>query len=166
MIEIRKSRINDISQVMPLYEGAKLFMRKHGNMTQWINGYPSEDVISQDMLKGNHYIGVDNQEDIVMAFTFIIGEDPTYGHIKDGAWLNDDRYGTIHRIASSGKYGGMLSMCVDYCFNLIDNIRVDTHADNRPMIEALQRLAFKRCGIISLADGSPRIAFQKLGGRH
>ncbi len=96
-----------------------------------------------------------------MVFTFIIGEDPTYKEIENGAWLNDKPYGTIHRIASSGRQGGMLKASVRYCAQMIDNIRIDTHADNGPMQNALHRLNFTFCGIIYVADGSPRLAFQK-----
>ncbi len=40
-----------------------------------------------------------------VSFAFILGEDPTYQQI-DGAWLNDQPYGTIHRIAGNGKIKG------------------------------------------------------------
>ena len=55
----------------------------------------------------------------------------------------------------------MLKACVDFCKEMTDNIRIDTHADNSPMQNALHRLKFSFCGIIYTADGSPRLAFQK-----
>lgn len=158
---IRKSTIGDIDKIMPVYEAAKMFMRKTGNMTQWTGGYPSVDVIRRDIENGNHYIATDDNGSIAFVFTFIIGADPTYAMIEDGHWLNDKPYGTIHRIASSGISSGSLKMAVDYCLGVIDNLRIDTHADNSPMLNGLRKLGFKRCGIIYIADGSPRIAFQK-----
>lgn len=160
-MEIRKSRLEDIPQIMPVYEAAKRFMRSKGNMTQWTGGYPSEEVIASDIAKGNHYLGIEDGK-VICVFTFIIGPDPTYDVIEDGQWLNDKPYGTIHRIASSGMRGGLLAECVDYCFELIDNIRIDTHADNSPMLEGVAKLGFTRCGIIHLLDGAPRTAFQKV----
>lgn len=163
-IKIRRATEADIDDIMPVYDSARKFMRRNGNMTQWGNGYPSREQILADIRAGVCYIGVDREERIVMVFAFIPGNDPTYSYIEDGSWLNDRPYATIHRIASSGLYGGMLNRCVDYCFRHIDNLRVDTHADNRPMQDALARLGFTRCGIIYIADGTPRTAYQKYQG--
>ncbi|MDE6379063.1 MAG: GNAT family N-acetyltransferase [Muribaculaceae bacterium] len=114
-----------------------------------------------DIARGNHYLAEDEEGSILMVFAFIMGDDPTYKLIERGKWLNDKPYGTIHRIASSGRAGGMLKVCVGYCKEMIDNIRIDTHADNGPMLNALHRLGFSFCGIIYTSDGSPRLAFQK-----
>lgn len=163
-IKIRHASESDLDNIMPVYYLARKFMRRNGNMTQWGNGYPSREQILADIRSGVCYVGVDCDEKIAMVFAFIPGEDPTYSYIEDGCWLNDRPYATIHRIASSGLYGGMLRRCVDYCFRLIDNLRIDTHADNRPMQDALDRLGFTRCGIIHIADGTPRTAYQKYQG--
>lgn len=160
-VEIRLSTSKDIDRIMAVYESAKKFMRSHGNMTQWTGGYPSREVILNDIVHGNHYMGIDANGDILMVFSFILGEDPTYKVIEGGSWLNDRPYGTIHRIASTGIKGGMLKECVRFCSALTDNIRVDTHADNADMQRAIKHAGFSYCGIIFLADGSPRIAFQK-----
>ena len=40
------------------------------------------------------------------------------------------------------------------------NIRVDTHARNLPMRAKIEARGFVRCGIIHVADGTPRIAYQ------
>lgn len=158
---IRKSKLEDIENIMPIYESAKRFMRKNGNMTQWIGGYPSVEVIKRDIQNGNHYIATTEGGAVAFVFTFIIGDDPTYSVIEDGRWANEKPYGTIHRIASSGKASGSLKKTVDFCFSMIDNLRIDTHADNSPMLNGLKRLGFRRCGIIYTDDGSPRVAFQK-----
>lgn len=47
----------------------------------------------------------DGKERVLAQFALCTGEDPTYAHI-DGAWLDDDSYVTIHRIASSGIVKG------------------------------------------------------------
>lgn len=160
-LEIYHSRQEDIDCIMAIYDSAKKFMRSKGNMNQWTGGYPSPEVISLDISRGDHYSIRDVEGEIVAVFTFIIGEDPTYAVIEDGEWPDNCPYGTIHRIASLGKYPGMLRACLEYCFRLTDTIRIDTHADNTPMLDAIAHAGFSRCGIIHLADGSPRIAFQK-----
>lgn len=158
---IRRSTPNDIDRILEVYESAKRFMRSKGNLTQWAGAYPDRDTILTDIAHWSHYLAEDDEGNILMVFSFILGADPTYNLIEGGAWLNDKPYGTIHRIASSGMRGGMLKACVEYCKEIIDNIRIDTHADNSPMQNALHRLKFRHCGIIYTADGSPRLAFQK-----
>lgn len=160
-IEIRRSDERDLPDIMEIYNSAKIFMRQMGNMNQWTDGYPDQETVLRDIRCGNHYIAENSEGELMMVFSFILGEDPTYALIEDGEWLNDKPYGTIHRIASSGLQGGMLKRCVRFCSGMIDNIRVDTHADNVPMQMALHRLDFRNCGVIYLADGSPRLAFHK-----
>lgn len=158
---IRKSTVEDIEGIMPVYESAKAFMRSQGNLSQWTGGYPTVEVILQDIANGNHYVSVDDTGNILFVFTFIIGADPTYALIEDGQWVNDKPYGTIHRIASTASKANALRQCLSYCSQKIANIRIDTHADNFTMLIGLERSGFTRCGIIYTNDGSPRIAFQK-----
>lgn len=160
-IAIRLSDPQDIDRIMEVYASAKSYMRSCGNSTQWTGGYPDKKTILTDISRHCHYLAEDEEGSVLMVFSFIIGEDPTYKVIENGAWLNDRPYGTIHRIASSGLQGGMLKACVRYCAAMIDNLRIDTHADNGPMQKAINRLNFHCCGVIYTADGSPRIAFQK-----
>lgn len=142
-LSIRLSSSRDIDSIMAVYDEAKYFMRQSGNFHQWTGGYPDRDTILSDISRRCHYLAEDDNGNILMVFSFIIGEDPTYKLIENGAWLNDRPYGTIHRIASSGLQGGMLRECVRFCATMIDNIRIDTHADNNPMQNALYRLNFK-----------------------
>ena len=158
---IRKAEPSDVEAIVKVYDASRRYMRATGNLTQWSDGYPARADIEADMAAGNCYVGVLDGE-VVMAFAFIVGDDPTYRIIENGAWLNDLPYGTIHRLGSNGRRAGMLAACVEFCFGKIGNLRLDTHADNRPMLTAADRLGFVRCGIIYCRDGSPRIAFQKM----
>ena len=158
---IRKAEPSDVEAIVKVYDASRRYMRATGNLTQWSDGYPARADIEADMAAGNCYVGVLDSE-VVMAFAFIVGDDPTYRIIENGAWLNDLPYGTIHRLGSNGRRAGMLAACVEFCFGKIGNLRLDTHADNRPMLTAADRLGFVRCGIIYCRDGSPRIAFQKM----
>lgn len=160
-ISIRLSRTDDLPRIMPVYTQAIAYMRSQGNMSQWGNGYPSPALIAADIAKKQHYIATGDDGRVLMVFSFIVGDDPTYHYIEDGRWPDDRPYGTIHRIASTGIMRGMLQHALDFCFDIIDTIRIDTHKDNAPMLQALQRADFERCGIIYIADGSPRVAFQK-----
>lgn len=164
-IVIRESTVDDIPALIGIFSSARKYMRANNNFNQWNDAYPRETDILTDIAYGNSYVGTDAEGEIVMTFAFIKGEDPTYKIIFDGEWLNDQPYGTIHRIASNGKISGVLKAACEYCFKKTENIRIDTHEDNLPMLRALQNLGFQRCGIIHCRDGSPRIAFQKIKER-
>lgn len=161
MIKVRRGTEADIDAIMTCYDAARMHMRASGNSHQWINGYPSRELVMKDVFDGVSYVGTDEHDEIVMAFAFILGEDPTYSVIEDGEWLNNLPYGTIHRLGSNGHYKGILQICVEYCVSKIDNIRLDTHAENAIMQHAALKLGFTRCGVIYCIDGSPRIAYQK-----
>lgn len=157
-IGIRNTVPGDLERVMELYRGAALFMAASGNPSQWKGGYPSRELVKADILIGASYVIEDKQ--IEAVFTFQTGEDPTYEKIKQGKWLNDDPYGTIHRLASAGSRSGMAGICIRWCMDLCHNLRADTHADNVIMQHILEKNGFIRCGIICLQNGEPRIAYQ------
>lgn len=156
---VRHAKIADLDTIMSIYESARRFMRSRGNASQWGDNYPSEELLRDDIAKRHLFVGTNKDGMIIFVFAFIIGEDPTY-QVIDGAWLNDKPYGTIHRLASAGIVKGVFRQCLDYCFSLIDNIRIDTHQNNTPMRNAISRANFAPCGIICVADGTPRIAYQ------
>ena len=95
------------------------------------------------------------------AIVIILGVDPTYQHIYEGNWLNDEPYGVIHRLATNGKRKGVSDACLNWCFEQWGNIRVDTHQDNKVMQHILTKYGFQRCGIIYVKNGTERIAYQK-----
>lgn len=155
---IRKAQVSDIDFIMPIYDTAKLYMAANGNPNQWVGGYPSREQILSDIEKSQCYV-LEESGEIHAAFIFIIGEDPTYGFIE-GQWLNQEPYGTIHRIASDGKIRGVFEKALNYCLGQISNIRIDTHEDNKIMQAKILENGFTHCGTIYLASGAPRLAFQ------
>lgn len=159
---IRPAGLEDLPLVMEIYDYARAFMRANGNVTQWVNGYPSEELIRQEIQDGHSFVCTDRDGEIVGTFCFILGDDPTYQQIYDGAWLNDEPYGVIHRMGTNGKRKGIAEACLDWSFQHSDNIRVDTHRDNLVMQHILEKNGFKRCGIIYVRDGTERIAYQKI----
>lgn len=161
-MEIRSARMEDLDSIMLLYDQGRRFMRQNGNRNQWINGYPSRELIEDDIRKGHSYL-VEEDGEPVGVFCFFYGEsvEPTYAKI-DGAWLNDAPYGVMHRVASNGKARGLVEACSSWCLAQCANLRIDTHRDNRPMRQALERCGFQCCGVIVIQDGSERIAYQKV----
>lgn len=159
-MKISLAELKDLPFIMEIFEYARAFMQTHGNPSQWINGYPSEELMRQEIEAGHCFVCADESGEILGTFCFIMGEDPTYRYIYDGAWLNDAPYAVIHRLATNGKQKGIAKACLDWCFAHCNNIRVDTHRDNLVMQHILEKYGFRRCGIIHVKNGTERIAYQ------
>ena len=100
--------------------------------------------------------------------------EPSYGKI-DGAWLTTPKanYAAVHRVgvAPEAKGQGIAGTILDFACNKaaqmgLASVRIDTHADNKPMQRALRKAGFSLCGVITLVEGNDagaqRIAFEKL----
>lgn len=161
-MRIRKSNISDLPRLEQIYAYARNQMKKNGNPNQWGDTKPERAALLKDFEQSIGYV-LEEEGHIYGAFAFFIGEDPTYHVIEDGAWLNEDPYGVIHRVASDGTRKGVMEQIVSYCQSQISNIRIDTHHDNHIMQRAIEKQGFERCGIIYIADGTPRIAYQRTG---
>lgn len=161
---ITKATMADLSSIMDIYSYAREFMKTNSNPHQWGDNRPSKERIVEDVTSGNSYVIMENEK-VCGVFVFIVGEDPTYKVIEDGRWPNEAKYGTIHRIASNGKVKGVFNKCIEYCSNKCDNLRIDTHKDNKIMINLIEKAGFERCGTIYVDDGTPRIAYQKTNPR-
>lgn len=162
-MNIRPARTEELSRIEEIYASARAFMREQGNPNQWRTQYPSLELLSADIAEKRLYV-CEEEGELLGAFYFALGEDPTYRVIEDGAWLSDKPYGVIHRIAVAARGRGVASFCFSHCFSLCPNIRIDTHCDNLPMQRALEKNGFHRCGIIHLENGDARIAYQKEEG--
>ena len=100
---------------------------------------------------------------IVGYFAFLPSPEPTYSKIYNGKWLDDKQpYHVVHRIASYQDVHGIFSSIMDFCFSHDSNIRIDTHLDNHIMQHNIEKHSFTYCGIIYLANGDERLAYQKL----
>lgn len=162
MRRIREARPTDVAEIMQVMEAAKRIMRSSGNMHQWTDGYPSEAVILSDMEREGGFV-VDDGGKLVGYFAFLPSPEPTYTRIYEGGWLDDVRpYHVVHRIASYPDAHGVFSCIMDFCFSRDSNIRIDTHRDNHIMQHVVKKYGFTYCGIIFLASGDERLAYQRV----
>ena len=158
---VRKATAADIPRALAIYDSARAFMRERGNTVQWVNGYPSEALLRQDVTRGDLYV-TEDEGGIYGVFAFIVGDDPTYQEI-DGAWLDDATpYGTLHRLGSDGTHRGVLGEAVAWVLTQRSHLRADTHEANLPMRRCLARAGFTYTGVIRVADGTPRCAYERL----
>lgn len=158
MLQIREATTQDIESLMHIYGIARETMRQSGNPNQWGTNFPPRELIEAD---------IENQRSMVVCegdiihgvFALCRGEDPTYGYVEGGEWLNDASYVTMHRVASDAKVHGLFAAMADYCKSISDNVRIDTHEDNQIMHKVITRNGFVKCGIIYLLNGEPRVAY-------
>lgn len=160
-LNIGKAKVEDLPRILQIYECARNFMSETGNPSQWKNNFPPETLLIQDINAGQLYV-LSNESDIHAVFAFIIGEDPTYSIIEQGEWLSDSEYGTLHRIAGDGVIHSIFDIIVEYCEQEICHLRIDTHKNNKVMQHLIKKNGFQKCGIIHIADGTERIAYEKL----
>ncbi len=160
-MEIRRTKPEELDQVMAVYAYARKFMAEHGNPTQWGTTKPAREEVIEDIALGNSYVCVENGE-IAATFFYKEGIDPTYIKIYDGAWVNEEPYAVVHRIASTKVIKGAGSFCLNWAFEQCGNLKIDTHRDNTVMQNTLKKNGFVYCGIIYLENGEERLAYQKV----
>lgn len=156
----RLATMEDVPVIMRLIDAARGIMRSCGNMNQWIDGYPSEETIVNDINNGHCYLCVEQNGEVAASFAFIPGPEPTYKEIFEGAWLDDAPYYVVHRLASTAASHGIFNDVMDYCMGVAGNLRIDTHRDNVIMRHVIDSYGFTYCGIIYLLNGDERLAYQ------
>lgn len=167
---IRLATLNDLPEILEIYDYARQFMRAQGNPTQWGDSHPEKEILEDDINNGNLFViegdnfDADEKFDgsIDGVFAFIIGEDSTYDIIDNGQWASNNTYGTIHRVASAKGASGIVTATIDYCKAMHPYIRIDTHEKNLVMQHLIKKSGFKKSGIIYAYDGSPRLAYELL----
>ncbi|MBR1890002.1 MAG: dephospho-CoA kinase [Alloprevotella sp.] len=159
---IRQSTESDLPQMMHIFAEARTIMRSSGNLKQWINNYPSVELVREDISKGYSFV-VERHNEIIASFVFMPGPDSTYTHIYNGAWKDDTTpYWVLHRIGKRTGPRGVFDDILRFCNNRSDNLRIDTHRDNKIMQKLLLRNDFQYCGIIYLNNGDERLAYQRI----
>ncbi|HIY83167.1 N-acetyltransferase family protein [Rubneribacter sp.] len=159
-----------LDRLCEMTDQAKRRLRDLG-IDQWQQGYPSRETWARDIEEGSARVAVENGA-VLGVLAFKTGADPSYGLI-DGAWLTSGDYASLHRVCVAGESvgAGVAGALFAHAFQLardleLPSVRIDTHPGNRPMLRALEKAGFARCGQIRLVggleDGALRIAFEKV----
>lgn len=163
-MRLRNTTLEDLDIVMDIYKSAREYMKKNGNPTQWGDFWPSPQKIKEDIERNISFVVVDESNVILAVFAFVIGVDKTYLVIKEGKWLSNKTYGTVHRLASSQKAHNIFFFIQSELERLHRdiNFRIDTHEDNIAMRKAISKCGYSYCGIINPIEGGDRLAFEKV----
>ena len=165
MQTFRRTTEQDLPFIMDIIREVQENFRIAG-IDQWQDGYPDEASFREDMQHGDSYVLLDGETVVATAMITFRGE-PTYNQIE-GAWLTNEPYAVIHRIAVSPSLRGkrlaerffeeMILMCKE---KEITRLRIDTHQENKAMQRLILRLNYTYCGIIYVRGGAPRLAYER-----
>lgn len=168
-MEIRKTNVRDLDTVMEILNEARRTIAALG-INQWQDGYPTPEVISDDIARGRSRVMLRNGE-IIGTFAVLDDGEPTYDRIFDGHWLTGDdnrNYVAVHRVAisvksrGSGASGELVNYVCKTAAELgMASVRIDTHEGNAVMRRMLEKNGFIHCGTIYLENGDPRVAYEK-----
>lgn len=166
-MQIRQAEQEDLEQIMEIIEDGRRYLKLQG-VEQWQDGNPDIGTIQRDISNQESFLFYKEGKCVATAMVSVEA-DPTYEDIEGGAWLSDEVYCVIHRLAiDEGSRGG--TTCSEI-FELIEDslldegissIKIDTHQDNMPMQKVLKKRGFSYCGIIYLAGSDSRLAFEKI----
>jgi len=164
-MNLRLAILSESNTIWEILQAA-ILQRKNDGSTQWQNGYPNEQTVLNDIQNGFGYVVEEN--DLIIAYAAIIFDiEPAYEDIK-GAWLSNQKYAVVHRVATAAPLKG--KGIATQLFLLIEklaiskqtySIKVDTNFDNVPMLKILDNLNYTYCGEIFFS-GSSRRAYEKL----
>ncbi len=162
-LSLRKATAADEEAILRLYENGRAILRRR-NIPQWQGEYPGRNDFLKDLERGALYVG-ERDGDVEAVASLILGEEPTY-QVIDGAWGWEAPYGTIHRMtvdsAHSDTAREMEALLEEEARLLgVHGLRIDTHEENLPMRRLIEKRRYIERGIITVADGTPRIAYDK-----
>ena len=167
---IRKSTESDIEIITSIFDEARQTIKKLG-IDQWQNGYPSADVLRDDISLAQSYC-VEEDNTICGSFAIILTGEPTYEKIFNGEWItgnSNKNYTAIHRVAISvvKRGSGISGKIISFAESVAkshghDSLRIDTHQGNVVMRRMLEKNGFQYCGIIYLESGEERVAYEKI----
>lgn len=163
-----QARPADCQRVCTLLKHGQAQLKALG-VDQWQGDFPVRSDVMGSILNGETYFLLKaGRAEPVGTVRMLRVDDPTYAVIRGGAWLSDGRYATLHKIATAQDARGQgvgrqifleaerMAMAEGF-----DSLRVDTHEQNRPMRSLIERLGFAYCGVIQIADGTDRVAYEK-----
>ncbi|MCI6636484.1 MAG: GNAT family N-acetyltransferase [Clostridiales bacterium] len=174
-MEFQKAGEAQIERLAALYADARAAIAAF-SIDQWQDGYPRVSDIENDIRRDELWIGMTGER-IDCAAALLCGKpgetsvEHTYDRIEDGAWLTCTRteYAAVHRVAcaSWARGTGCASRMMTYLAELARgkgklSLRIDTHEGNLAMRKMLAKNGFVYCGVIYLAGGDKRVAYERI----
>ena len=155
----------ELNELLAFYELVADYMEKQG-LQQWHWGrYPNEQMIREDIEKGDlYYMRMDGS--VAAAVVLMAGQEPEYDSLR---WTWGVRPGIFHRLGvhPSLQGAGLGGMVLDDVMQILrrmgcDCVRCDTSEKNEHALRLYEKHGFRRCGVIKWAGAVNRnITFDK-----
>ena len=158
-LAVRPAEEEDLSCIHAIYARAREFMRNSGNPDQWEGGYPSPEIVREDLRGGNLFV-VELMGVIHGVFAQFPKGDSLYDEVTQTPF-EARPYTAVHRVAASGRAGGILASAIEYVHSHARRVMIDTHKDNLPMQGALAKLGFRSLGTVMLRGIGERILYER-----
>ena len=165
-MKIRLAKTEDITAILRIIDQAKAYLHRQ-QIDQWQDGYPNQASILADITRNVSYVLCD-EDKIVATAAILFEDDPNYRQIEDGSWLSSGPYGVLHRVACDEQYKGhgYSGLIFDYAKKQAEKLgmksmRIDTHEKNHSMQRLIAKHGFQYCGIVYMADGGKRLAYER-----
>lgn len=156
---IRQARHEDIKTILSIVRSAQLSLCELG-IDQWQDGYPSEEVIAQDIANGVGYVACSVEGEVVGYGAVVLTGEEAYTQIADGDWHTSNSYVVVHRlcVASAVRRHGVAIELMQFAGDFaiqhgINDFRIDTHEGNIRMLAMLNKLGFEHVGTIRYESG-------------
>lgn len=144
---IKKAKIEELDDIFEIYKNS-IDLLNEKNIHQWDEIYPTKDIIEQDILNGQMYIGIENGKIVSAA---VINDDFDEQYIN-GNWLYDN-FVVIHRVCVNPIYQNQkigqrtMIMIEDLLKNKgIESIRLDAFSKNSHSLHMYEKLGYKKTG--------------------
>lgn len=164
MVEISKAHNTDMSEVLKIYDDARIEMKDSG-INQWQKTGPGWESFLTDLANEKLYVATVGDK-TVGVFT-LEGEDENYNKVYFGNWIWDEKYFSIHRFALAKEFlnKGYGKLIFDEIFKLVKDevnlLRIDTHIENFKMRKLIEGTGFEFRGIVIIKDGTERLCYEK-----
>ena len=169
-MKIKLSTLENIPEIMTIIKDAKELLASL-KIDQWQNGYPNAAQVEQDILKGESYVVLSEENQVIATSMFTTNKEPTYQIIEECTWKVDEskNYGVMHRMAIKKEYRkqGLATLLFDEFHQQlksknIESLKIDTHEENLGMQALIKKIGYQYCGIIYTNYGAKRLAFEKV----
>ena len=156
---IRQAQPADIKSILSIVRSAQLSLCELG-IDQWQDGYPSEEVIANDIAQGVGYVACDNSGSVVGYEAVVLTGEEAYSQIDEHVWHTSNRYVVVHRLCVNGESRRkgvaieLLTFAGDFALKHgVCDFRIDTHKGNVRMLALLNKLGFAYVGTIRYVSG-------------
>lgn len=146
---IRKAEFADLNTIVDIFKDAIKKMDEN-NIYQWDEIYPNEEILQQDILENQMYVGI--KDNIIVSAAVVNDEfDEEY---KDGNWQYDNsKFAIVHRLCVNPIYQnqriGKDTMIMIESLLLkkgVQSIRLDAFSQNPNALSMYETLGYKKVG--------------------